>query len=40
MTTWVVRAGAQGENERWNLAQGRATAGWPEVGDLSGTTSR
>lgn len=40
MTAWVVRAGRDGEDEQWNLDQGRASAGWSEVGDLTGVTSR
>lgn len=39
MTAWVVRAGSQGENERWNLTEGFATVGWTEIGDLSSCTS-
>lgn len=40
MNAWVVRAGQQGENEHWNLEQGRATVGWPEVGDLGAARTR
>lgn len=40
MTAWVVRAGRHGEDEEWNLKQGRAGGGWQEVADLSHVTSR
>lgn len=40
MTAWVVRAGRHGEDEEWNLKQGRAGGGWPEVADLSRVTTR
>lgn len=40
MTAWVVRAGASGENEGWNLEKGRAGVGFAEVGDLTGCGSR
>ncbi len=37
---WVVRAGNRGQSEDFNLERGRATIGWPEIGDLSGCGSR
>ena len=37
---WVIRAGAQGQHEQWNLDQGRATIGWREVGDIGGCSSK
>lgn len=37
---WVVRAGSHGECEDFNLDRGRATIGWPEIGDLSGHRSK
>lgn len=40
MTAWVVRAGAIGEDEDWNLSSGRAGVGWPEIGDMSECRSR
>lgn len=40
MTAWVVRAGRHGENEQFNLDKGRATVGWPDVGDLGHCNSR
>lgn len=40
MTAWVVRAGRRGESEQYNLEHGRATVGWPKLGDLSECTSR
>lgn len=40
MTAWVIRAGAFGETEEWNLEEGRAGAAFNEVGDLSGCASR
>lgn len=40
MTAWIVRAGASGANERWNLQSGRAGVGFAEVGDLTGCLTR
>ncbi|MDN5759545.1 MAG: restriction endonuclease [Tomitella sp.] len=40
MTAWVVRAGRNGEDEQWNLEQGRATIRWSEIGDLTNCHSR
>ena len=40
MSVWVIRAGASGENEDWNLATGRAGVGFPEVGDLTDCATR
>lgn len=40
MTAWVVRAGRNGEAEQSNLERGRATIGWYEIGDLTGSQSR
>lgn len=40
MTAWVIRAGAGGENENWNLLNGRAGVGFAETGDLSGCRTR
>lgn len=40
MSAWVVRAGQRGENEHWNIEQGRVTVGWSEVGDLSRAATR
>lgn len=40
MAAWVIRAGASGEDEAWNLTQGRAGVGFAEVGDLSHCTTR
>src|SRR5699024_8866907 len=40
MSVWVIRAGASGENEDWNLATGRAGVGFPEVGDLTDSATR
>lgn len=40
MTAWVVRAGARGANEGFNLDRGRATIGWPNLGDIAACRSR
>lgn len=40
MALWLVRAGRVGEREQLALSQGLATAGWEELPDLSGITSR
>ncbi|WP_329054182.1 CBS domain-containing protein [Streptomyces violaceus] len=40
MRTWVVRAGRDGQWEREALDEGVALAGWREVPDLSGATTR
>jgi restriction system protein len=37
---WVVRGGNRGQSEGFNLERGRATIGWPEIGDLTGCSSR
>lgn len=37
---WVIRAGAHGEHEQWNLDHGRATVGWSEVGDIGKCSSK
>lgn len=37
---WVIRAGAHGEHEQWNIDHGRATVGWPEVGDIATCSSK
>ncbi|GAA0207800.1 restriction endonuclease [Glutamicibacter creatinolyticus] len=37
---WVIRAGARGEHEQWNIDHQRATVGWSEIGDISGCTSK
>lgn len=39
-SAWVVRGGNRGQSEEFNLERGRATIGWPEIGDLSGCWSR
>jgi restriction system protein len=39
-TAWMVRASWEGEREHASLTEGRAIAGWEEVGDLSGVSSR
>lgn len=40
MTAWVIRAGASGENEAWNLEQGRAGVSFRETPDLTACTTR
>ncbi len=40
MTAWVVRAGAAGEHEQWNLDHQVATVGWSEVPDMSTCATR
>lgn len=40
MTAWIVRAGAAGEAEDWNLAKGRAGVSFTGVGSLTGCRSR
>lgn len=37
---WVIRAGAHGDHEQWNLDHGRATIGWSEVGDIGKCSSK
>lgn len=37
---WLVRGGEHGEREPRALAEGLVIAGWPELGDLSGCTTR
>ena len=39
-SAWVVRAGNRGQSEDFNFERGRVTIGWPEIGDLSGCSSR
>jgi restriction system protein len=40
MRAWVVRAGQHGEREAFNLANGIASVGWHETGDLTGCPTR
>lgn len=40
MTVWVMRAGRNGENEGWCLAQGLAGGGWGEVTGLDDCETR
>lgn len=40
MSAWVVRAGASGESENWNLQSGRAGVEFADVDDLSGCRTR
>lgn len=40
MAVWVVRAGRGGEDEDWNLSQGRAGVGFAEVASLQDCHSR
>ncbi|MEN6478164.1 MAG: hypothetical protein ABFD20_00825 [Anaerolineales bacterium] len=40
MTVWLVRAGAQGENEQFALDHSIAVVGWDEVPSLQGCSSR
>lgn len=40
MKAWVVRAGAQGEAEEWNLAHAMASIAWGDISDLSVHASR
>lgn len=40
MSAWVIRAGAGGESESWNLQSGRAGVGFAEVGDLTNCHAR
>ena len=37
---WVIRAGAHGEHEQWNIDHERATVGWREIGDIGGCASK
>jgi restriction system protein len=39
-SAWVVRGGNHGQSEEFNLERGRATIGWPEIGDLTSYSSR
>lgn len=40
MAAWVVRAGAQGESEAWNLANSCASIAWSPISDLSHCRAR
>lgn len=40
MAAWVIRAGAQGESEAFNLANSCASIAWGGIGDLSGHRTR
>lgn len=40
MKAWVVRAGQQGQSERWNLDNAVASIGWGHMGDLSAYSTR
>lgn len=40
MAVWVVRAGRGGEDEDWNLSQGRAGVGFADITSLEGCHSR
>jgi restriction system protein len=40
VTLWVVRGGRRGERERYNLAHGVCTFGWPGIRDLAELGSR
>lgn len=40
MTAWIIRAGANGEREQANLAEGVAGPAYPEIGDLASADTR
>lgn len=40
MAAWVVRGGAEGESEEWNLANAFASVRWSQIPDLSHCASR